>query len=128
MNSPEFTKLAKVLDIVRRRYPKMTVGTLCTFIEIARTQSDLVDKELKMKDVSSNLGISYQTLIRQTDLLSNGVAGKDGLNLIEKGAKYDNKSTKQIGLNENGVRLIKEMFEILSADYPLYQGPEPQSS
>lgn len=116
MKDPEWEALVEVLDLVRGRYPKMTVGTLCTFIEIARTQKDLYQHELVMTDIAEKWEIPYPTLARQTDLLGDGLGKRDGLKLIKKVNTPNQNKTKFIDITPEGRELLLTIYGIINKE------------
>lgn len=98
------------LEVVRKRHPLMTVGTLSTFfyiVERARLGP------LTATDVADELELSTTTVFRQCDQLAEGVNGKNGMNLIKKVPHPEDARARVLALSFKGLQLstdLKDLF------------------
>src|SRR5665213_17726 len=109
-----FANLAPVeagLAQVRAKYPQMTVGAFESLIHIARSQNRIVDEKLSVKDLANEMSIPYPTLARHTDILGNGVAGKEGLHFLEKVSGDVDQKQRRVVLTPDGAEFLYQ-FEI----------------
>ncbi|WP_170421314.1 hypothetical protein [Ruegeria arenilitoris] len=102
-----FGELEGFLSKCRKLRPDMTVGTLHTFIFVARRAGAGEREHLTLAEVASGLSISYPTAARHCDILSTGIKGREGLGWIHKDA---DKRTRQkyLYLSPSGVSVLEE--------------------
>lgn len=104
------------LEVVRKRYPLMTVGTLSTFFYIVeRSRSG----PLTATDIADDLQLSSTTVFRQCDQLAEGVNGRNGMQLIKKGPHPDDARARALILSWSGLQLwtdLNDLFTPLSEE------------
>lgn len=110
---PEWGRFADALHHVRTQHPTMTIGTLSTMIEIAR-HHPVDGPPPKLSELSSQLKVPYPTLMRQTDLLSNGVGNTKGLGLIEKQISSENRRERSVNFTLAGQAFLTELDALLT--------------
>ena len=110
-------KLEKLLIAFRDTRSDLTVGTLATFLYIARrsTPANTSDsKKLTIKYLATALKMSYPTCARHCDVLSEGARGREGLMWIQKMPMEDQRS-KYVLLTPAGVEALTKMIDSIKA-------------
>ncbi|MDF1608616.1 hypothetical protein PZ897_10550 [Hoeflea sp. YIM 152468] len=83
---PEIEKLERILDVLRELDLRMTIGALSAFVFIARRLHVLASGDENLRNIAHEMQIPYPSLLRHTDLLSEGIPQKiEGIRLFEKG-------------------------------------------
>lgn len=108
-----FDDLETLLRKCRADRPDMTVGTLSTFIHIARRATPGAESALTIARVASDLELTYPTAARHCDILSTGVRGQPGLRWIHKEPVTGTRK-KMLFMTELGVGVLEEMAAIQS--------------
>lgn len=115
--SSELHRLETALARIRDLYPNMTVGTMATFLALAREQERNWDGRRPLKRVAEEMGINYPTLTRHVDVLGAGVASSGGLGLVEKRIDADSSlKERRVALTERGLSLLHEIQSVLNPD------------
>lgn len=108
-----WNEMEKLLNGFRAIKPDITVGTLLTFLYIARrTSNESSDIPISLKVLSDAIGMSYQSAARHCDLLSEGVSGNGGLGWIEKISNPQERG-KAMQLSYGGLFALLQVFEKL---------------
>ena len=101
-----WSAMEQMLNGFREIKPDITVGTLLTFLYIARRASDASSSPaISLKVISEALGMSYQSAARHCDLLSEGVSGSGGLGWIEKSRNAQERG-KVMQLSNGGLQVL----------------------
>jgi DNA-binding MarR family transcriptional regulator len=111
---PALEKFESGLSFVRARYPQMTVGALESLVYIARNQSRIFEAGMSLKDLARELAVRYPTLTRHTDILGGGVAGKGGLQLLEKVPISADQKERRVELTEGGMNFLSELVSTIT--------------
>lgn len=113
-----FAAFHYALDLVRKRHPHMSVGTLSTFLYIADYRGPT---PLTATDIAVRLGISIPTVFSQCDQLSDGIRGKNGMKLLQKVPHPDDARARTLKLTFSGLQLLTELYDIIEPidDEPL---------
>lgn len=99
-------EMEQMLNGFREIKPDITVGTLLTFLHIARRASDASSSPaISLKVISEALGMSYQSAARHCDLLSEGVSGSGGLAWIAKSRNTQERG-KVMQLSNGGLQVL----------------------
>jgi len=113
MTDPVLEDFERGLALVRRRYPQMTVGALETLVHIARNQPRILSEQLSLKDVANELDVRYPTLTRHSDVLGAGIAGKGGLQLLEKVPTDGDQKERRVELTQAGVDFLSDVVSTI---------------
>ena len=100
-------QIERLLNALRSEKPDLTVGTLQTFLYIARRVAISPDDRGKpyIKTVADGLGMQYSTAARHCDLLSDGIGKADGLAWIAKEGDPTSRA-KYLTLTNTGVEIL----------------------
>ena len=105
----------RMLNAFREIKPDITVGTLLTFLFIARrTAGEAEDARITIKNISDSLGMNYQSTARHCDVLSDGVGSTEGLGWLEK-SRTPNERGKSLHLSQGGVDALMQVFNRLAS-------------
>lgn len=116
MQHEAWNSIIPALDVVRKRYPNMTVGMLHTILHIAKNQPAFEKDKTDMKTLAIRLEMPYSTFVRQTDILGGGVGGGGGLGLVEKQLIGSSQKIKMVDFTEKGVGLLNSIWEVLPTE------------
>lgn len=102
-------QIERLLNALRREKSDLTVGTLQTFLYIARRVAISPDDRGKpyIKTVAEGLGMQYSTAARHCDLLSDGIGKADGLGWIAKEGDPTSRA-KYLTLTNFGVEILTQ--------------------
>lgn len=111
MKSKEMNTLVEALMLLRKDYPDMTLTQAIAFIMLGQ------EEEISHSDLIKKLGISFGTLSRIIDRLSDGKTGTlvgKGLNYVKsiRGAGGDDRRIS-IHLTKKGALIQDELLAIL---------------
>lgn len=111
----EFNRFCYAVEHSRKRFPIMTIGTLSTFLAIAeygRTEA------LTPSALAERLALSFTTVYRQCDQLSEGARGQPGLGLIKKIVRAEDARARVMVITLKGLAFHSELMDILQNDGP----------
>ena len=107
-DGPTWGQLERLLVILRREKPDITVGMLQVFLHIARRVGGL--EQPYIKSVAEAVGMQYSTAARICDLLSDGVGNSSGLGWIAKTEERTSRA-KYLTLTNGGAYILAAALE-----------------
>lgn len=115
---PLLEGVQRALAMTRKKHPQMTVGALEALIHIARSQPRIVENHQSLKDIASEMGLPYPTLVRHTDMLGEGIGGKSGLQMLEKVAAEGSRKEKRVELTKAGFDFLTDFLSAARSSIP----------
>ena len=113
---PHRGRVEEFVEIVRGVDPTMSVATLATFVTVANRLPQLSSGEVSLADIAAEKGVPYTSLTRQVDLLAAGAPpAVRGLHLFEKRLHSTNRRQREIGLTEQGQKLLAGLSSVFAA-------------
>ncbi|WIJ26362.1 MarR family transcriptional regulator [Devosia sp. RR2S18] len=111
----EFQRFVYVLELVRSRFPNMTLGGLATFLAIAQHKGG---GGITATELGTQLNLPSPTIFRQCAQLSDGLPNQPGMRLVRKVGDDQDRRSRKLSLSLNGLSLLTDISEALSSDLP----------
>lgn len=112
-------RMQECLESCRARFPSMTLGSLATFLTIARMEAE--GARVTATDISIRISAPAPTIFRQCNMLADGVPGKPGMRLVEKVQKEEDGRSYELRLSDLGSEMLHEMAAYMEPE--LASGP-----
>jgi DNA-binding MarR family transcriptional regulator len=128
---PNAQRFEAGLDAVCAVDREMTVGTLSTFVRVARRIPALTVGALSLRSIAEEMNLGYSSFLRQTDCLAAGGPSVRSLDLLEKVIRPDDRRARDVLLTERGKALMESITACMET--PLSQpemaliAPQPSS-
>jgi DNA-binding MarR family transcriptional regulator len=103
----------RAVELARKRYPLMTVGTLGTFLHIVRADKG---NELTPTAIAKRLGVPFTTIYRQCDQLCEGVRGQPGMKLVKKRETSTDGRARELVVTLEGLAFMQELRNVLDPE------------
>ncbi|WP_158871449.1 MarR family winged helix-turn-helix transcriptional regulator [Antarcticirhabdus aurantiaca] len=101
------------IEVVRNVHPSMTIGMLYTLLTAAEYYDIHFMQKKDMSALAEQVGVPYTTLVRQVELLGEGIAKRGGLGLVEKHSAPYNGKAKIVRITDEGLRMMQSIIEAM---------------
>lgn len=87
----------------------MTVAALATLLYVAQHQREILDQRLSIAALADRIGSRKTTIARHADILGEGIAGKDGLGLLERAIDEKSRKVRLLTVSPKGVEFLRRI-------------------